>query len=262
MGKTTKYEIPYPEPEDLADIPKDVKTIVEKIEETIQTIDTAIQKVLNNKVDKEEGKGLSTNDYTNEDKAKLIPTGGTTGQVLAKKSDENNDVEWVNQTGGGSATDIINKIYPIGSVYISVNSANPSTLFGGEWEQIKDKFILACGDNYAGSTEGGNSMITLANENIPSHSHTIPQLSGWTSESGSHTHTGRYSQIGTSGSLLALRRISDEDSYKGEAQVTNSAGNHSHSITTNASTTGNTGSTKAFSIMPPYMTFYVWKRIA
>lgn len=99
MGKTTKYEIPYPEPENLADIPKDAKTTVEKIEETIQTIDTATKKALDNKVDKEEGKGLSTNDYTNEDKAKLIPTGGTTGQVLVKKSDANNDVEWVNQTG-------------------------------------------------------------------------------------------------------------------------------------------------------------------
>ena len=104
MGKTTKYEIPYPEPENLADIPKDAKTTVEKIEETIQTIDTATKKALDNKVDKEEGKGLSTNDYTNEDKAKLIPTGGTTGQVLAKKTDTDNDVEWVNQTGGGSAT--------------------------------------------------------------------------------------------------------------------------------------------------------------
>ena len=104
MGKTTKYEIPYPEPENLADIPKDAKTTVEKIEETIQTIDTATKKALDNKVDKEEGKGLSTNDYTNEDKAKLIPTGGTTGQVLAQKTDTDNDVEWVNQTGGGSAT--------------------------------------------------------------------------------------------------------------------------------------------------------------
>lgn len=31
-----------------------------------------------------------------------IPPGGTTGYVLAKRSDEDNDVEWVEQTGGGS----------------------------------------------------------------------------------------------------------------------------------------------------------------
>lgn len=76
-------------------------------------ISTATKKALNNKVDKEKGKGLSTNDYTNEDKAKLIPTGGTTGQVLAKKTDTDNDVEWVNQTGGGSAT---GDTLPVGSI--------------------------------------------------------------------------------------------------------------------------------------------------
>lgn len=102
MGKTTRYEIPYPNPDDLADIPKNLKDIVKKIEE-----------ILDSKIDKEEGKGLSTNDYTNEDKAKLIPTGGTTGQVLAKKSDADNDVEWVNQTGGGSAT---GDTLPVGSI--------------------------------------------------------------------------------------------------------------------------------------------------
>lgn len=34
---------------------------------------------------------------------KVVPTGGTTGQVLAKKSDTDNDIEWVDQTGGSSA---------------------------------------------------------------------------------------------------------------------------------------------------------------
>ena len=34
---------------------------------------------------------------------RVVPGGGTTGQVLAKKSDTDNDIEWVDQTGGSSA---------------------------------------------------------------------------------------------------------------------------------------------------------------
>ena len=42
-----------------------------------------------------------------------LPTGGTTGQVLAKKSNSDNDVEWVDQTGQGGAT---GDTLPIGAV--------------------------------------------------------------------------------------------------------------------------------------------------
>ena len=38
----------------------------------------------------------------------VLPTGGTTGQVLAKKSNTNYDTEWVNQSGGGGAVDSVN----------------------------------------------------------------------------------------------------------------------------------------------------------
>ena len=43
--------------------------------------------------------------------------------------------------------EILNIIYPVGSIYMSTNSTNPSTLFGGTWKQIKDRFLLACGDS-------------------------------------------------------------------------------------------------------------------
>lgn len=28
---------------------------------------------------------------------------------------------------------VLNKIYPVGSIYMSVNSTSPATLFGGTW---------------------------------------------------------------------------------------------------------------------------------
>lgn len=72
----------------------------------------ATKEQLNNKVDKVEGKQLSTNDYTNTDKnnlnnvTKAIPPGGLMNQVLRKKSNQSYDTEWAYEsstpsTGGG-----------------------------------------------------------------------------------------------------------------------------------------------------------------
>ncbi len=43
----------------------------EELADALQDSDSSFNKALNNKVDKVSGKGLSTNDYTNEDKEKL-----------------------------------------------------------------------------------------------------------------------------------------------------------------------------------------------
>lgn len=48
-------------------------------------------------------------DMTSEDlglasESQAVPSGGTTGQVLAKKSNADNDVQWVNQESGGQGT--------------------------------------------------------------------------------------------------------------------------------------------------------------
>ena len=48
----------------VADVPEDFKKLAESVNTAIEDLDT-------NKVDKVDGKGLSTNDFTNEDKAKL-----------------------------------------------------------------------------------------------------------------------------------------------------------------------------------------------
>lgn len=33
-------------------------------------------------------------------------------------------------------SEILNLIYPVGSIYLSVNSTDPSTFIGGTWERI------------------------------------------------------------------------------------------------------------------------------
>lgn len=66
-------------------------------------------------------------------------------------------------------TGIADLIYPVGSIYMSLNPTDPSTLFGGTWEQIEDTFLLAAGSVSAGN-KGGAASYSLS---IAAHKHTI-----------------------------------------------------------------------------------------
>ena len=96
------------------------------------------------------------------------------------------------------------KLYPVGSVYISFNATDPSTLFGGTWVRLKDRFLLASGDTYAANTTGGSATKTIAVNNIPAHNHTV-------NASGNHNHTATTSTAGnhshTRGSMNITGKI-------------------------------------------------------
>ena len=72
-----------------------------------------------------------------------------------------------------SAGDVLmlDNVYPVGSIYMSVNNTNPSTLFGGTWQQIQDRFLLAAGATYAAGATGGEATHTLTTDEMPAHSH-------------------------------------------------------------------------------------------
>jgi len=144
---------------------------------------------------------------------------------------------------------IFDKVYPVGAIYMSVSATNPTNLFGGTWEQIMDRFLLASGNSYGAGTTGGEANHTLTINEIPAHNHT-------TTSDGAHYHTGRYRNGYTlGGNNYLLRRISSEDNYTGDAQVTYSGGGHGHNIS-------NTGGNGAHNNMPPYLAVYVWKRVS
>lgn len=146
-------------------------------------------------------------------------------------------------------------LYPVGSIYLSVNNTDPSTLFGGTWVQLKDRFLLGAGDTYSNGATGGSASLQ-------SHTHRIPALSGTAQSNGAHTHTikGLSGSISGAGACvesfgsapLATRDITD-------AIVSNGA--HTHSVRTNASTSGSTGAGDSGN-MPPYLVVYMWKRTA
>lgn len=88
--------------------------------------------------------------------------------------------------------DFLNKVYPVGAIYMSMNATDPGTLFGGTWERINDKFLLGVGDTYKkAGAYGGEATHTLTAAEMPSHSHTFSgsaSTTGW--QSHDHTHSG------------------------------------------------------------------------
>lgn len=166
-------------------------------------------------------------------------------------------------TVGGTSVVTINTlldvIYPIGSIYMSVNSTSPQSFLGGTWERIKGKFLFAGNDvdQPKVGDEGGAATVTLATGNLPSHNHGAGTLAA--SSAGAHQHditAGAQSGGSTTGIESYTSTYKTTRTISKAAQ---SAGSHPHTIT---GSTGNTGSGTAFSIMPPYLAVYVWKRTA
>lgn len=69
--KLFKHEEPLGTNNNKFDIDKALNQNWDKVDEYVEKVNTEITNLQNNKVDKEEGKGLSTNDFTNEEKEKL-----------------------------------------------------------------------------------------------------------------------------------------------------------------------------------------------
>jgi microcystin-dependent protein len=89
---------------------------------------------------------------------------------------------------------ILDKVYPIGSVYLSVNNVSPQSFLGGTWVSIGEgKTLVGVNPNdtdyNASEMTGGSKTKTLAVENIPSHNHTASSSTTTTGTFASHSHT-------------------------------------------------------------------------
>lgn len=141
----------------------------------------------------------------------------------------------------GTMLSIVDLIYPVGSIYMSVNSANPETLFGGTWQQIKDRFLLSAGDTYAAGNTGGSAKATL-----PSHTHTLG--------SGGYQLWG--AKIGE-GSTEPGNQISGDAKYYAAAK-----GNSTSNYKWISSVDSKGVSDVSQANMPPYLAVYVWQRLS
>lgn len=140
---------------------------------------------------------------------------------------------------------VLDNVYPIGSIYMNVNSTNPGTLFGGTWEQIQGRFLLGMSSSYPAGSQGGEASHTLTTEEMPIHGHNPANEAGY---SGFITNSKKAFSIGDMGSQSGSGRYypfatSDFD------------------ISRNTMT-GTTGGGNPHNNMPPYLSIYIWKRTA
>ena len=135
---------------------------------------------------------------------------------------------------------IFDLIYPIGSIYISVNSTNPEVLFGGTWEQIQGRFLLGMSSSYpVGSTGGSKDAVVVA------HTHNPANQAGYY---GFITNSKKAFEVGDMGVQSGSGR------YYPYAPA-------EFDISRNT-TTGSTGVSGTDKNMPPYLAVAMWKRTA
>lgn len=158
--------------------------------------------------------------------------------------------------------------YPVGSIYMSINSTNPSQLFGGTWVALNEgRVLIGAGTAYPAGSTGGEATHTLTTREMPSHSH-----SGSTSSAGSHYHYAFNNDIGSPYEYVTSSQVANKGAQGGataerytitgsssSASVgkTDSDGSHSHSMNLN-----NTGGGAAHNNMQPYLSVYMWTRTA
>jgi len=234
------------------------------------------------------------------DKISQIEVGNTTYDVKAKSFSgmlpvANGGTGASTAAGACTSLGIVDLIYPVGSIYMSVNSTSPATLFGGTWERIQDRFLLAAGSSYSAGGTGGSADATL-----PSHTHTFTGSSVTSgTQSANHTHSGTVDNNGSHRHYLihnyesqsgftnpnqtiamsfqvsdgrSVNYILTSNGYDANYGLSNSSGSHQHSFTTGSNSANHThsvtaagtnstvGSSATGANMPPYFVVYIWKR--
>lgn len=165
------------------------------------------------------------------------------------------------------ANNILETVYPIGSIYTEITGVNPSTTFGfGTWSQFGAGRTLVGLDSEDSDFDtveetGGTKTETLSTSQIPSHTHKVDPPSTSTNTTGNHNH-------GVASNLTRFSGGSGEvalanGSYKWMSPTTHSTdGNHSHTVNIAQFDSGSSGGGEAHNNLQPYITVYFWKRTA
>lgn len=128
--------------------------------------------------------------------------------------------------------------HPVGSYYWSSESTDPSALFGGTWEQVKDRFVLAAGDSYAVGATGGEAIHTLSLNEMPKIG-------------------GKVGPIPVTGTTVAADGVFSRTMDGNVREATSTHEDFSGMVLSFFA-----GGDQPHNNMPPYIVAYCWKRTA
>lgn len=141
---------------------------------------------------------------------------------------------------------LLEVIYPVGSIYMSFNATSPSNLIGGSWEQITDVFLLP---STSSGQEGGQK----------SHYHTYAV--SWFSYYGNLVAGQNANRDAT---MLNLDNIVERTTSTSEWEHTglNGGATGSWKTVNKPYQTKVSAKTSTDNVLPPYITIYCWRRIS
>lgn len=164
---------------------------------------------------------------------------------------KNLNVDGTISTGGKKLVDLI---YPVGSIYMSVSDADPALLFGGTWERLKDRFLIGAGGAYEINKPGGASTVKLEVQHMPSHTH---KPSSGTSPDPAKPDYMFQIMTELNSEYTQRAKIAAGNDYYANVATT-----HNFENLGGVKNTAATGGGEAHDNMPPYLPVYMYKRTA
>lgn len=126
---------------------------------------------------------------------------------------------------------ILNKVYPVGSVYISWQNVSPASFLGGSWAQLSDGYWLRA------STSGGGGTVSAG----------LPNLKGYVQSANAYYWS-------TDGKLFNMTNSINCGEYWGTSRTHNSRASF------NASAYNSIYSDSVNTVQPPSYKVYMWRR--
>ena len=125
--------------------------------------------------------------------------------------------------------------YFVGDIYTTFSEVSPAERFGGTWEKIKERMLFGASENNSVGNTGGSKTVSLTEKQNGRHNHHPEGLQKFLGDSSSYD--SKFGWHATSENIASGYRASPiemSESGKGEPHEN----------------------------MPPYLSVYIWKRVA